>query len=169
MIKLLVAVMLMPVALALAAGDMDFAKSECVSIDGANLLTVEGLDQILLVGIQPPDKDSKYYGKAVSYLRDKLLGEIVRIDVDPDVPKNDDGQLRAVIYYRMDEKWVNVNIELIEQGLGKVAVVPGSYFDTKVYITYEKEARAAERGIWKDWEQDHEVLDLEKEYEKSGQ
>ncbi len=162
--KLILSAMLVPLALSWAAGDMDFAKSKCISVDGPNLVTVEGLDQIRLVGIQPPGEDNKYYDKATSYLKDKLLGDIVRIEVDPDLPKSNTGQIRAVVYYEKDGKWVNVGIELIEKGYAKVAIVPGSYFDTKVYLSYEKEARTEKRGLWKDWEEDHPPLDLEKEF-----
>ncbi|MCP4230375.1 MAG: thermonuclease family protein [bacterium] len=147
-----------------AAGDMDFAKSECISIDGPNLVTVEGLDQIRIVGIQPPGEESEYCGKAKGYLEDKLLGETVRIEVDPYLPKSSTGDIRAVVYYEKDGKWLNVGIELIEKGFGRVAVVPGSYFDTKVYLTYQKEARNAKRGIWKDVLEKHGALDLEKEF-----
>ena len=96
MMKYTISLILVSAVAVFAAGDMDFAKSKCVSIDGPNLVTVEGLDQIRLVGIQPPGEESKYYDKAVSYLKDKLLGEIVRIEVDPDLPKSNMDQIRAV-------------------------------------------------------------------------
>ncbi len=164
MIKYSALLILVFAATAFAAGDMDFAKSKCVSVDGPNLVTVEGLDQIRLVGIQPPGEESKYYDKAVGYLKDKLLGDTVRIEVDPDLPKTTTGQIRAVVYYDKDGKWINVGIELIEKGYAKVAIVPGSYFDTKVYLSYEKEARVDKRGLWKDWQEEHGTIDLEKEF-----
>lgn len=164
MIKYPILFVLVFAVAALAAGDMDFAKSKCISVDGANLVTVEGLDQIRLVGIQPPGEESKYYDKAVGYLKDKLLGNVIRVEVDPDLPKTTTGQIRAVVYYDKNEKWINVGIELIEKGYAKVAIVPGSYFDTKVYLSYEKEARAEKRGLWKDWQEEHGAIDLEEEF-----
>jgi endonuclease YncB( thermonuclease family) len=164
MVKYLIVLAFIPSAFIFAAGDMDFAKSECISIDGPNLVTVEGLDQIRLVGVQPPGEESQFYGKAKGYLEGKLLGKIVRIEVDPYLPKTSTGQIRAVVYYREDDKWLNVGIDLIEKGYAKVAVVPGSYFDSKVYLTYEKEARNAKRGLWKEMLEEHGALDLEKEF-----
>lgn len=157
----LLALLLIPATLAVAGDeeelvdvsdvDMGVVEGECTAVDSANAITVKDLGEVALIGVREASKNDSYYYDAEKFLERRLLNQKVKIEVCPNMPMNDEGQIRAVVYYSDGGKWLNVAIELIEEGLGRVAIVPSCHVDTKAYLEYEKKAKKARRGLWKDW------------------
>jgi hypothetical protein len=130
---------------------MEPVTATCEEALAPNVVRVKILGECALIGVQPVKKKSPYYGEAVAFVKERVAGREVRVEVCPNIPVNEKGQTRAVIYYLRDGKWWNLNIELIEAGFAKVADVPACHVPTKAWIEYEKEARHARRGMWVDF------------------
>jgi endonuclease YncB( thermonuclease family) len=132
---------------------MGIVEGECTAVNSANVITIKDLGEVALIGVREASTDDDYYYDAVKLLKKRLLDREVQIEVCPNLPMNEKGQVRAVIYYADGGAWLNVAIELIEEGLARVAIVPSCHVDTKAYLEYEKRAKKARRGLWKDWEE----------------
>ncbi|MGD8720000.1 MAG: thermonuclease family protein [Candidatus Zixiibacteriota bacterium] len=128
--------------------EMEAVTARCEEVKAPNLVVVHILGECALIGVQPVGKDEPYYRDALEFVRGKVRGVDVRVEVCPNMPVNEQGQNRAIIYYYEGGKWVNLNIELIRAGLAKVADVPGCHVPTKAWLEYEKEARNAGLGMW---------------------
>lgn len=132
---------------------MGIVEGKCTAVNSANVITIKDLGEVALIGVREASPDDDYYYEAVKLLKKRLLDREVRIEVCPNLPMNEKGQVRAVIYYADGGTWLNVAIELIEGGLARVAIVPSCHVDTKAYLEYEKKAKKARRGLWEDWEE----------------
>lgn len=130
--------------------EIEPVTATCEEVIAPAVVRVRVLGECALIGVQPVKKTSPYYEEALTFVRERVAGREVRVEVCPNVPVNERGQDRAVIYYRHDGKWWNLNVELIGAGLAKVADVPGCHVPTKSWLTYEKEARDARLGMWAD-------------------
>ena len=130
--------------------EFEAVTATCEEVLAPNVVRVRILGECALIGVQPLKKTSPYYEEALTFVRERVAGREVRVEVCPNIPVNERGQDRAVIYYRRDGKWWNLNVELIGAGLAKVADVPGCHVPTKSWLTYEKEARDARLGMWAD-------------------
>jgi hypothetical protein len=131
--------------------EIEPVTATCEEVLAPNVVRVKILGECALIGVQPVKKTSPYYEEALTFVKDRVAGREVRVEVCPNIPVNERGQDRAVIYYRRDGKWWNLNIELIRAGLAKVADVPACHVPTKSWLTYEKEARDARFGMWADF------------------
>jgi len=128
--------------------EFEAVTATCEKILAPHLLSVQILGECALLGVQPVAKDEPYFRAGVEFLRTRVYNQEVRVEVCPNIPVNETGQKRAVIYYREEGEWRNLNIELIRAGLAKVADVPGCHVPTKAWLEYEKEARREGSGIW---------------------
>ncbi len=131
-----------------AALEFEAVTATCEEVVAPNVVLVKVLGECALIGVQPMARDDPYYREALEFVRSRVYGREVRVEVCPNIPVNDKGQDRAVIYYRRDGKWWNLNVELIGAGLAKVADVPGCHVPTKAWLEYEKAARKARLGMW---------------------
>lgn len=130
--------------------EIEPVTATCEEVVAPNVVRVKILGECALIGVQPMARNDPYYREALEFVRSRVYGRDVRVEVCPNIPVNEKGQDRAVIYYRRDGKWWNLNVELIGAGLAKVADVPGCHVPTKSWLTYEKEAREARLGMWAD-------------------
>jgi endonuclease YncB( thermonuclease family) len=116
-----------------------------------NIVVVKELGEVSLIGLQPVPTDAKYYGAALKMVKDKVDGETVRVEVCPNIPQNEQGQTRALVFYRVGTEWSNLSVILIRAGLARVSEVPGCHVPIKAWLAYENEARGNRLGMWKDW------------------
>jgi hypothetical protein len=128
--------------------EFEAVTATCEEVVAPHVLRVKILGECALIGVQPMGRDDPYYRAALEFVRSRAYGRDVRVEVCPNMPVNERGQNRAVVYYFQDGKWVNLNVDLIGAGLAKVADVPGCHVPTKAWLEYEKAARTAKRGIW---------------------
>ncbi len=130
--------------------EIEPVTATCEEVLAPNVVGIRVLGECALIGVQPVKKTASYYGEALAFVKERVAGREVRVEVCPNIPVNEKGQDRVIIYFRGDGKWWNLNIELIRAGLAKVADVPGCHVPTKAWLEYEKEARKARRGMWAD-------------------
>ncbi len=128
--------------------EMKAVTATCETVVKPYRVRVNVLGECDLIGVQKMQDDDPYFGKALKFVKDRVLGQEVRVEVCPNVPQNDEGQNRALIYYEENGKWVNLSIELVRAGLAKVADVPGCHVPTKAWLVYENEARKNRLGLW---------------------
>jgi len=128
--------------------EFEAVTATCEEVVAPNVIKVKLLGECALIGVQPMKRDDPYYRAALEFVRMRVRGVDVRVEVCPNIPVNEQGQNRAVVYYYEAGKWVNLSIELIDAGLAKVADVPGCHVPTKAWLEYEKAARKAKRGMW---------------------
>ena len=132
---------------------MGIVEGECTAVNSANVIIVKDLGEVALIGVRESSPGDDCYYDAMKLLKSRVLNQKVKIEVCPNMPMNEKEQVRAVVYYSDGDTWLNVAIELIEEGLARVALVPSCHVDTKAYLEYEKKAKKARRGIWEDWQE----------------
>ena len=118
----------------------------------ADVIEVEGVGPVRLLGIETPDGKSpkEIYGahgqRALSFVEKMLLGQDVRIEFDGGTGgSNDDaGQTLAYVYTR---DGTLVNAEMVKQGF---AFVRGTeqFRLANDFRGYERDAMQAMRGVW---------------------
>jgi len=111
-------------------------------------LRVDGV-KVRLIGVDTPEVSagSECFGTAASARTAELLpiGEPVRLVYDVD--RHDRyGRVLAYVYRLRDG--VFVNAELVEGGYATVLTVPPNVAHADAFIALQREARAAQRGVW---------------------
>lgn len=109
--------------------------------------SVKGLSRVRLIGMDTPEV---YFGiqpygpKASAFAKERLEGEEVRLELD--VQKVDPyGRLLAYVYLPNGEMF---NETLLEEGYAQVATFPPNVKYVDRFLEAQREARAANRGLW---------------------
>jgi micrococcal nuclease len=109
--------------------------------------SANGLSRVRLIGMDTPEV---YYGtqpygpKASAFAKRELEGEEVRLELD--VQKVDPyGRLLAYVYLPNGEMF---NETLLEEGYAQVATFPPNVKYVERLLDAQREARAANRGLW---------------------
>jgi micrococcal nuclease len=123
-------------------------------VDGDTFWIADGSPKgkkIRLIGIDAPESFNtgrttiEFMGKeAGNYLRDMILNEKVRIELDVD-PLDRYGRTLAYAYTEDD---LFINAHMIEQGYAQVMTIPPNVKYASLFLQLQKEAREAERGLW---------------------
>ena len=120
-------------------------------IDGDTILVRIGdrVETVRYIGVDTPEtvhptRGIEPYGLAASVFNRILVeGRQVRIELDVE-PRDRYGRLLAYIY--TDSLFVNA--ELIRQGYAQVMTVPPNVRHVEEFVLLQREARAAEAGLW---------------------
>jgi endonuclease YncB( thermonuclease family) len=145
-ILLLIAFLLILPALSLAG------QFKVTRVYDGNTIKTVGTDieiKVRLVGIDPPETPRKkrepgqpYSHQAKKYLADLVLNKVVDIK---DYGLDRYNRVLGVVYLFGR----NINLEMLKAGLAEVyRGKPPKGFDLQPYWQSEKEARAANRGMW---------------------
>jgi micrococcal nuclease len=109
--------------------------------------SVEGLSRVRLIGMDTPEVyfGTQPYGpEASAYAKQQLDGEEVNLELD--VQKIDPyGRLLAYVYLPDREMFNEV---LLEEGYAQVATFPPNVKYVDRFLEAQREARAANRGLW---------------------
>ncbi|HSE37792.1 MAG TPA: thermonuclease family protein [Blastocatellia bacterium] len=118
----------------------------------ADVIEVEGVGPVRLLGIETPDGKSpkEIYGehgqRAINFAEKSLLGQDVRLEFDTEsgIDKDETGQTLAYVYTR---DGALVNGEMVKQGF---AFVRGSeqFRLANEFRGFERDAMQAMRGVW---------------------
>ncbi|MCX7643170.1 MAG: thermonuclease family protein [Armatimonadetes bacterium] len=100
----------------------------CSSAESPSLLQVEGVGSVRLIGVRVTE-GTPQATRALELVKKLVEGKLVRIDVCPNQPKDDQGNVRAEVFYAEKGKWVSLNRRLIREGLAKLAVEPNCHID----------------------------------------
>ena len=100
--------------------------------DTIDVSPVEGayIQRVRLVGVNTPERDDPGYNEAKEFVKEMCLGKEVSFDVDDCKPYDEYHRILAVVY--VDE--INLNAELVSQGLAKVMYMPPSEFNPHGWI-----------------------------------
>jgi micrococcal nuclease len=109
--------------------------------------SVEGLSRVRLIGMDTPEVyfGTQPYGpEASAFAKQELEGEEVGLELD--VQKVDPyGRLLAYVYLPNGEMFNEV---LLEEGYAQVATFPPNVKYVDRFLEAQREARAANRGLW---------------------
>ena len=154
--KILLCLIIIPLSVLWAGLDLDLIEpiqDDCVKVESPVLIKCDVMGEVRLLGLKPPDKDSKYYKQGVDFVKERILGKTVLIDICHINPTTEEGYLRAVVFYMKEDRWFNLNEELVRNGLAQVVPVILSHPDPKIWLTDQKEAQREHLGIWEDFGQ----------------
>lgn len=109
--------------------------------------SVEGLSTVRLIGVDTPETHSgtqPYGSEASDFTRRNLEGKEVSLELD--VQKVDPyGRLLAYVYLPDGGMF---NETLVEEGYAQVATFPPNVKYTDRFLEAQRQARAANRGLW---------------------
>lgn len=100
----------------------------CSSAESPALLQVEGVGSVRLIGVQVTE-GTPQATKALDMVKKLVEGKLVRIDVCPNQPKDEQGNVRAEVFYAEKGQWVSLNRRLIREGLAKLVAEPNCHID----------------------------------------
>lgn len=132
-------------------------------IDGDTVeVSVEGkIEKVRMIGVNTPEtnhptKGVEYFGKeAKTFTTNSLSGKTVYLEKDVD-ERDNYGRLLAYIWLKQPasdtEKEVRdkmFNAILLLEGYAQVMTVPPNVKYSDMFVKFQREAREAERGLWK--------------------
>ncbi len=100
----------------------------CSSVESPTLMQVEGVGSVRLIGVQVTE-GTPQATKALELVKKLVEGKLVRIDVCPVQPKDEQGNVRAEVFYAEKGQWVSLNRRLIREGLAKLVAEPNCHID----------------------------------------
>lgn len=111
-------------------------------IDG-DTLEISGGERVRLIGVNAPEKGSRFYYEAKKFLEEKVLNKVVRLEFED---RERDVYGRKLAYIFVQNK--NVNVELVRRGLAYVFNLDKVLKYRKEFVEAEEYARNNELGIW---------------------
>ena len=111
-------------------------------IDGDTVELTDGR-RVRYIGMNTPERDQPYYAEATEANRQLVEGIRVGLETDQE---SFDRYGRTLAYV-----WANgqmVNLEVVQQGYANIFTVPPNVKYETEFLTAEREAREAERGLW---------------------
>ena len=142
-------VFLLSVALA-SAGALEGDVVRVVDGDTIHVRVGERLEKVRYIGVNTPEvhhprKGEEPGGREASALNRTLVdGRRVRLETDVQV-RDRYGRLLAYV-------WVGetmVNAELVRRGYAQVMTIPPNVRHQALFLTLQREARDADRGLWR--------------------
>ncbi|MGJ7910033.1 thermonuclease family protein [Neobacillus sp. LXY-1] len=142
-------------------------------VDGDTVVTTDGR-KIRLVGVNTPESTTRIeeYGKEASnYTKSKLTGKHVWLQKD--VSETDRyGRILRIIWVTvptndMDEAEIRAkmyNADLVINGYAEPSTYPPDVKYSQYFVTFAREARKANRGLWSYDQQGTTKGDLDREY-----
>jgi hypothetical protein len=100
----------------------------CSGVESPSLLQVEGVGTVRLIGVQVAEGTPEA-SKALDLVKKLVEGKLVRIDVCPVRPKDEQGNVRAEVFYAEKGQWLSLNRRLIREGLAKLVAEPDCHID----------------------------------------
>ena len=100
----------------------------CSAVESPSLLQVEGVGTVRLIGVQVTEGTPEA-SKALDLEKKLVEGKLVRIDVCPVLPKDEQGNVRAEVFYAEKGQWLSLNRRLIREGLAKLVAEPNCHID----------------------------------------
>jgi hypothetical protein len=100
----------------------------CSAVESPSLLQVEGVGTVRLIGVQVTEGTPEA-SKALDLVKKLVEGKLVRIDVCPVLPKDEQGNVRAEVFYAEKGQWLSLNRRLIREGLAKLVAELNCHID----------------------------------------
>ncbi len=100
----------------------------CSATESPTLLQVEGVGTVRLIGVQVAEGTPEAT-KALGLVKKLAEGKLVRIDVCPKRPRDDQGNARAEVFYAEKGQWHSLNRRLLREGLAKLVPEPDCHIN----------------------------------------
>jgi hypothetical protein len=100
----------------------------CSAVESPSLIEVEGVGTVRLIGVQVTEGTPEA-SKALDLVKKLVEGKLVRIDVCPVRPKDEQGNVRAEVFYAEKGQWFSLNRRLIREGLAKLVAEPNCHIN----------------------------------------
>ena len=123
-------------------------------VDGDTIELADGR-RVRYIGINTPERDQPYYEEATASNRQLVGGQQVQLEFDQDTF---DQYGRSLAYV-----WVGgqmANLALVQQGYANAFTVPPNVKYEADFVSAEREAREAERGLWAGASVALEIVDI---------
>lgn len=104
----------------------------CSAVESPNLLQVEVVGTVRLIGVQIAEGTPEAT-KALELVKKLVEGKLVRIDVCPNRPKDEQGNVRAEVFYAEKGQWISLNRRLIRDGFAKLFVEPNCHINLETW------------------------------------
>jgi hypothetical protein len=124
---------------------------KCIDVKSPVLIECEVMGKIRLIGLKSIDENSKYFKSGTEFVKKRIEGKEVLLDICHINPQTKEGYIRAVVFYDLDGKWWNLNVEMVHEGIVRVVPVLNSHVDPKAWLSDEKYARENRLGIWENF------------------
>lgn len=111
--------------------------------------------KIRLIGMNTPEDKSRFgrpeepFGKeATKYMQQLIVGKKIRVEFDVDLY---DRYNRSLAYCYIDDG-IFLNLKMVEEGWAHVSTYVPNVLHEKEFISAQKEAQKAKKGMWVDLE-----------------
>jgi hypothetical protein len=120
-----------------------------VKIDQANRLILQGDQGLLLVGLVCQPSDRGGVGKeAAEFVAERVLNQKVRIETDPEEPKDVANWILGYVYYTEDGQAFLLNEELLRRGYARLEMAYPHVRLRSQFEAAQAEAKSKKLGIW---------------------
>ncbi len=113
-----------------------------------NVITVSNIGRVRLIGVGSPDAAAAGYQKALKATQKFALRKSVKLDVCAARDKDEQGNVRAQVYFLEDSKWHNLNQKLLRAGLASVRKEAPCHVTFDDWTALVQQARTARRGLF---------------------
>jgi micrococcal nuclease len=148
----LLAALLLLVALVTAhAGSLDGDVVRVVDGDTIHVRVGDRVEKVRYIGVNAPELHHPRKGEepggreAAEVNRTLVSGRHVRLEMDVQAR---DRYGRLLAYVWVDDTMINA--ELVRRGYAQVMTVPPNVRHQALFLTREREARQAQRGLWRE-------------------
>lgn len=128
-------------------------EGNCSKIIAPDVIEVDGIGTVKLLGIHPPKSTEFGYDKAMAATQKFVENQTVKVEICPVKTKNWARQLRAVVYYTENNNWYNLNTKMLRAGLASVVVEPKCHLNTEAWQGFVREAMQDKHGIFHEGKQ----------------
>ena len=132
-----------------AAGPERLVSDRCVRVVDGDTIHTQRHGPIRMIGINAQEYGEATYFEARDFVAERVKGKQVRLDVCPITPRDRYGRCRAVVYFREEGKWVNLNRRVVAQGWARIADYQPCHVQAATeWREDEANARRERKGIW---------------------
>jgi len=126
----------------------NYPAAYCTSVLQPDLISVEGIGTVRLLGVHAPTVSDFGYEKALAATRKFVEGQNVRVEICPVRRLDEENHVRAVVYYTEGGNWFNLNTKLLRAGLASAQAEQQCHLHTAAWAGFVRDAEAKKRGIF---------------------
>ncbi|MCS7253728.1 MAG: thermonuclease family protein [Armatimonadota bacterium] len=121
---------------------------KCLSVEAPNTLKFEKLGTVTLIGVKSPAAADPGFESAMQVVRRYAEGKSLKVEPCPIRPKDDEGKLRAIVYFREANTWHNLNTKLLRAGYAMLQSEERCHVNVKAWVKFVAQAQSQGRGLW---------------------